>query len=70
MAVFRTVGDTDAVHDFEFGADSTVRVWKTWLKKDTLMMQGRQRPDGQIELEIVQPPGGGHLTLKRVTKAS
>lgn len=70
MAVFRTVDGVDSTHDFEVAKDGLVQIWQTWLTKGPLIMQGREQANGQLELEILQPSGGGHLTLQRTSKAA
>lgn len=67
MVVFRAADGTDSVHHFEVANDGLVRVWQTWLTKGPLIMQGRQQADGQLELEVPEASGGGHLTLRRVS---
>jgi hypothetical protein len=69
MAVFRTPNGTDSTHHFEIAKDGSLQVWQTWLTKGRLIMTGRQRPDGQIDLDILPPAGGGHLTLQRTDKS-
>lgn len=69
MVVFRDTNGVDTKHDFEVEKNGSIRVWKTWLTNDTLIMKGQERPDGRLEFEIVQPPGGGHLTLQRVSES-
>jgi hypothetical protein len=70
MAVFRTADGIDATHHFEIGKNGLVQVWETWLSKGPLIMQGRGQVDGNLELEILQPSGGGRLTLERATKSA
>jgi uncharacterized membrane protein YphA (DoxX/SURF4 family) len=67
MAVFRTADGIDATHHFEITKNGLVQVWQTWLTKGPLIMQGRQQADGQLELVILEPSGGGHLTLQRAS---
>jgi len=49
MAIFRGP-KSDEMHHFEIDGDGVVRVWQTWLSKGDLIMQGRLRADGKIEL--------------------
>jgi hypothetical protein len=67
MAVFRSVDGVDATHHFEVTDNGLVRIWQTWLSKGPLIMQGREQGNGNLEMDIVQPSGGGHLTLQRTT---
>ncbi len=68
MVVFRSADGVDETHHFEIAKNGMVQVWKTWLSKGPLIMQGRERADGQLELEVLQPGGGGRLTLRRSSK--
>ena len=70
MAVFRTVDGVDSTHHFEIAKNGLVQIWQTWLTKGPLIMQGREQGNGQLELEILQPSGGGHLTLQRASKSA
>ena len=65
LAVFRAVNGMDAAHDFEV-ENGRVRIWQTWLKRDSLIMDGRLLPDGSLQLGILPARGGGTLTLQRV----
>jgi hypothetical protein len=65
MAVFRTADGVDSAHHFEIAKNGLVRIWQTWLTKGPLIMQGQVQANGQLELEILQPRSGGHLTLQR-----
>ena len=49
MAVFRSA-KSDEMHHFEIDGDGVVRIWQTWLSKGALIVQGRVRADGKIEL--------------------
>lgn len=70
MAVFRTADGVDSTHHFEIAKNGLVQIWQTWLKKGPLIMQGREQANGQLELEILQPSSGGHLTLQRESKST
>lgn len=70
MAVFRNADGSDSTHDFEMTQDGLVQIWQTWLKKGPLIMRGREQANGQLELEILQPDSGGHLTLQRTSKSA
>jgi hypothetical protein len=70
MAVFRTADGVDSTHHFEIAKNGLVQIWQTWLTKGPLIMQGREQANGQLELEILQPSGGGHLTLQRASKSA
>jgi hypothetical protein len=60
LAVVRTKdGEYDENH-FEVDDVGNVRMWETWLRKGTLLMQGRVEADGRIRL---QPAGGGPAVL-------
>jgi hypothetical protein len=70
MAVFRTADGVDSIHHFEIAKTGLVQIWQIWLTKGPLIMQGREQANGQLELEILQPSGGGHLTLQRASKSA
>jgi hypothetical protein len=69
MVVFRAEGHPDETHHFEVDANGVVRVWETWLRKGALLMQGQTGSDRQLELDVVQDRGGGHLVLQRLRPA-
>jgi hypothetical protein len=70
MAVFRTADGVDSTHHFEIAKNGLVQIWQTWLTKGPLIMQGREQANGRLELEILQPSGGGHLSLQRVSTSA
>ena len=69
MVVFRAEGRPDEVHHFEIDDKGVVRVWQNWLTKGSLILEGRTRSDGLLELDAVQDRGGGHLVLQRSSSA-
>ncbi|MEZ4376684.1 MAG: hypothetical protein R3B35_00205 [Gemmatimonadales bacterium] len=50
MVVFRNPGVPDARHDFELDSTGTIRIWQTWPKRDTLIMQGLHTGEDAIIL--------------------
>jgi hypothetical protein len=50
--VFRSPSG-DAIHYFEVGPDRIVRIWETLHSKGPLIMQGRVRPDGRLQLDEI-----------------
>jgi hypothetical protein len=53
---------------FEVGENELIKVWKTWLTEDGLIVQWQERSDSPLEFQILKPFGSGHLTLRRVRK--
>ena len=68
MAVFRPEAGPDERHHFEIDPSGTIRVWQEWLTKGPLIMEGRQRSETMIELDI-KDDRGGRLLLQRVRQA-
>jgi hypothetical protein len=62
---FRAPGRKDEQHHFEVDDQGVVRVWETWLRKGTLLMEGRVDPDGLMRLRPVGSNGSGMLVLRR-----
>lgn len=50
MVVFRSPGGPDNKHHFEVDSVGTVRIWRTWLTRDSLMYIGEVGEDGRIVL--------------------
>lgn len=69
LVVFRTVNGVDSSHHFEIDKNGLVQVWQTWLSKGPLIMEGRQQPNGELELDMLES-GGGHLSMQRETNGA
>jgi hypothetical protein len=50
MLVVRMPKTRDHEHHFEIDSAGTVRVWRTWLRKDTLVLQGGVDSSGVLRL--------------------
>ena len=61
MVVFRAPNGRDETHHFEIDANGMIRIWETWLRKDSLIMQGTLNRDGHLELETPR----GRIVLRR-----
>jgi hypothetical protein len=56
-------------HHFEVDSSGVVRVWRDWLRKGPLIMQGRLLSETEIELKSPESPSRGSLLLRRSERA-
>jgi hypothetical protein len=56
MVVFRSPGRPDNTHHFELDSVGTVRIWRTWLERDSLMYTGEVGEDGRLLLRAATAP--------------
>jgi hypothetical protein len=64
MVVFRSPGAADRRHDFELDSTGVIRIWQTWPKRDTLIMEGRRV--GEDGMVLIPASGSDTLELVRV----
>lgn len=69
LVVFRGTGRRDEQHHFEVDPTGVVRIWRDWLRKGPLVMQGRVLSNAEIELTFTENPTSGPLRLRRVERA-
>lgn len=69
LAVFRGSHGRDEQHHFEIDPTGVVRVWRSWLTKGPLIMQGRLKSETEIELTAADGPVHGSLLLRRIKRA-
>jgi hypothetical protein len=69
LAVMRAEGHPDRHYHFEIDSSGVVRIWQHWLRKGTLLMQGRYRPEAEIELESIGTHDAGRVVLRRMKPA-
>ena len=50
MVVFRAADGTNAEHHVQVDRAGVVRVWKRWLRRGTLLMQGEVSASGALVL--------------------
>ena len=50
---FRAADGKDEIHHFEVDDAGVVRVWRTWLRKGDLLMEGRVGRDGRLVLRPI-----------------
>jgi hypothetical protein len=69
LVVFRRGAGRDERHHFEVDSTGVVRVWRDWLRKGPLIMQGRLLSETEIELTFPESPSRDTLLLRRIERA-
>lgn len=69
LVVFRSSASRDEQHHFEVDPAGIVRVWRDWLRKGPLIMQGRMVSETEVALTLTENPNSGPLLLRRIERA-